>query len=169
MPDYQPLVRAATLLAGTLLAMTAFALDAPQGKVILSLKGKIAQKNQGETAGFDLAMIESLPQHTFTTSSPWFDKPQRFTGPLLRDVLAAVKVRGSKIYAEAVNDYTIIIPVSDAVQYDVIVAHQINGKSLPVRDKGPLFVVYPFDSLAELRSSKFYERSIWQLKSLEIR
>jgi hypothetical protein len=29
-------------------------------------------------------------------------------------------------------------------------------------------VVYPFDSDAKLRSSTYYERSIWQLKALEI-
>jgi hypothetical protein len=39
---------------------------------------------------------------------------------------------------------------------------------MAVRDKGPLFVVYPFDDSAALRSSVYYERSIWQLKALEI-
>jgi hypothetical protein len=37
-----------------------------------------------------------------------------------------------------------------------------------VRTKGPLFIVYPFDSKAELQSSKFYARSAWQLKSMDI-
>ena len=39
---------------------------------------------------------------------------------------------------------------------------------MAVRDKGPLFVVYPFDSKVELRSSVYYERSIWQLKRMSI-
>jgi len=29
-------------------------------------------------------------------------------------------------------------------------------------------VVYPFDSSAQLRSSVYYERSIWQLKALDL-
>jgi hypothetical protein len=47
-------------------------------------------------------------------------------------------------------------------------ASRIDGKPIPVREKGPLFVVYPFDSSATLRSSVYYERSIWQLKSIHI-
>jgi hypothetical protein len=39
---------------------------------------------------------------------------------------------------------------------------------IPVRTKGPLFIVYPFDSKAELRSATYYERSAWQLKSLTV-
>ena len=39
---------------------------------------------------------------------------------------------------------------------------------MPVREKGPLFVVYPFDDSSELRSSTYYERSIWQLKALDV-
>jgi len=39
---------------------------------------------------------------------------------------------------------------------------------IPVRTKGPLFMVYPFDSKAELRSATYDERSAWQLKSLTI-
>ena len=39
---------------------------------------------------------------------------------------------------------------------------------MAVRDKGPLFIVYPYDSDEVLRSERYYNRSAWQLKSLEI-
>ncbi|MEZ5701705.1 MAG: hypothetical protein R3E42_06665 [Burkholderiaceae bacterium] len=58
--------------------------------------------------------------------------------------------------------------MSDASKYPMIMARQIDDKEIGVREKGPLFVVYPFDSDAKLRSSTYYERSIWQLKALEI-
>ena len=107
-------------------------------------------------------------QGSFTTSTPWFEKPVKFTGPLLSDVLAAVKANGTMISAVAINDYKISIPTGDATKFKVIVARQIDDKPIPVREKGPLFVVYPFDSSAELRTSTYYERSIWQLKALDI-
>ena len=72
------------------------------------------------------------------------------------------------IKATALNDYQISIPAEDAAKLGVIVAHQIDGKAIPVRERGPLFVIYPFDSAAELRSTRYYERSIWQLKSIRI-
>lgn len=158
-----------SLLLGALsLTGTCLALDAPKERPILQVTGKIAEKNAGDSARFDMKMIEALPQHSFTTSTPWFDKPVKFTGPLLSDVLAAVKASGSTVSAVAINDYKINIPVSDANKFKVIVARQIDDKPIPVREKGPLFVVYPFDSASELRNSTYYERSIWQLKALDI-
>lgn len=159
----------AVLLAGLSLASApALALDAPKERPILSISGKIGVKNAGETARFDMKMLEALPQHTFTTRTPWYDKPVKFTGPLLSDLLAAVKANGSTISAIAINDYKISIPVGDTTQHKVIVARLLDDKPMPVREKGPLFVVYPFDSSAELRTSTYYERSIWQLKALDI-
>ena len=156
------------LLAGLMLCTPAIALDAPKERPILTVTGKIGEKNGGEAARFDMKMLAALPQHSFTTSTPWFDKPVKFTGPLLADVLAAVKASGTTINAVAINDYKISIPVSDASKYPMIMARQIDDKEIGVREKGPLFVVYPFDSDAKLRTSTYYERSIWQLKALEI-
>lgn len=146
----------------------AAALEAPKGKVILTISGKVADKNTPTSATFDMAMLEKLPQQTFTTLTPWDKKPIKFTGPLLRDVLAAAKAQGTVIKAAALNDYQTSIPLDDAQKFDVILAHKMNGESIPVKTKGPLFIVYPFDSKAELRSTVYYERSAWQLKSMAI-
>ena len=146
----------------------AAALEAPKGKVILTISGKVADKNTPTSAIFDMAMLEKLPQQTFTTLTPWDKKPIKFTGPLLRDVLAAAKAQGTVIKAAALNDYQTSIPLDDAQKFDVILAHKMNGESIPVKTKGPLFIVYPFDSKAELRSTVYYERSAWQLKSMAI-
>ena len=165
---HRRLILCALLGAVSVVSLPALALDAPKERPILTLSGKIAVKNAGETARFDMKMIEALPQHSFTTSTPWFDKPVKFTGPLLSDVLAAVKASGTTVSAVAINDYKVSIPMTDATKFKMILARQIDDKPIPVREKGPLFVVYPFDTSAELRTSKFYERSIWQLKALEV-
>jgi len=44
----------------------------------------------------------------------------------------------------------------------------MDDKDIPVRTKGPLFIVYPYDTSAELRAVQFYERSAWQLKSMTV-
>lgn len=117
---------------------------------------------------FNIKRIKSLPQRTFVTKTPWYKDSVKFTGPLLRDVLAAAKVKGEVINAVALDDYQAKIPFSDVTDYDVILAHQMDGKTLTAKDKGPLFVVYPYDSKAELQAVRFYERSIWQLKALRV-
>lgn len=116
----------------------------------------------------DMAALRALQQHSFVTRTPWDTLPVQFGGPLLRDVLKASGVQGQVIQATALNDYTATIPVADAYQFDVVLAIHINGKPIPVRSKGPFFIIYPFDSTPELQSTTYYERSIWQLKTLRI-
>jgi hypothetical protein len=158
----------AFLLSLLCCVQSALALQPPTGKVILTISGKVGEKNTASAAVFDMAMLESLPQRTFTTLTPWDKQPITFTGPLLRDVLAAAKAGGSTLKAAALNDYQTSIPADDAQKFDVVLAHKMNGKDIPVKTKGPLFIVYPFDAKPELRSTVYFERSAWQLKSLNI-
>jgi hypothetical protein len=39
---------------------------------------------------------------------------------------------------------------------------------MAVRDKGPLFVIYPFDARPELRGAVYYSRSAWQLRTIDV-
>lgn len=148
---------------------TAHALDKPTGPVVLTIEGAISHTNAGTQAQFDMAMLEKLPQHSFSTQTPWYPSAVSFTGPLLRDVLAAVGAKGANITAVALNDYKTEIPVDDATRHDVIIARLMNNRPMRVREKGPLFIVYPFDAKAELRSELYYNRAAWQLNLLRVR
>lgn len=162
-------LRGLALLAfGLATASWALALDKAGADVVLTISGKVASPNAGARAVFDMKMLEQLPQHSFTTRTPWYTEPVRFTGPLLRDVLAAAGASGTSIVAIALNDYRTAIPFADALQHDVIVARLMNDKPMPVREKGPLFIVYPFDSKAALKAEAYYNRSAWQLHQLQV-
>lgn len=151
-----------------LVAYPALALPPPTGKVVLTLTGKIMEKNSPRGAEFDMAMLEALPQKTFTTHTPWDRLPVKFSGPLLRDVLAAAKAQGGVLHAIAVNDYKTTIPFSDTLQFDMVLAHRMNGQPIPPRTKGPLFIVYPYDSRPELNETVYQDRSAWQLKEIVV-
>lgn len=156
------------LLTAGLLPTAGWALNAPKGKVVLTVSGKLGAANRGDKAVFDLAMLEALPQKTFTTMTPWEKTPVKFTGPLLRDVLAAVKTQGQTLKAVALNDYKITIPLDDAIKFDMVLAHRMNGQPMPPRTKGPLFIVYPYDSRPELQDPVYRDRSAWQLKEIVV-
>lgn len=130
---------------------TAWALEAPKGPVVLQISGLIDVRNQGVVAALDMAALKALPQISFTTQTPWYQNPVSFSGPLLRDVLKLVQAKGDHIRAVALNDYRVRLPVSDAREHDVVVAVQMNGQPIPVRTKGPLFIIYPFDSKKQLQ------------------
>jgi hypothetical protein len=155
-------------MASLFTSLPAQALDAATGKVILTISGKVGETNSAKGADFDLAMLEKLPQHTMTTQTPWEKTPTTFRGPLLRDVLAAAKASGTNLKAVALNDYKTSIPFSDTQAFDMVLASRMNGKAIPVRTKGPLFIVYPYDTRSELRSTTYYERSAWQLRTLTV-
>ena len=158
-------------LTGLCLAGTgsAQALDKPTGPVVLTLTGRVRSTNDGARANFDMAMLERLPQTSFTTRTPWYAQARKFTGPLLRDVLAAAGAGGTLLRAVALNDYWVEIPADDAARHDVVVARLLDDKPMAVRDKGPLFMVYPFDAQPELRNPIYYSRSAWQLRTIEVR
>lgn len=149
-----------------LMAIGKVSATGPERLLTISTEGTASKQR---TVHFDRAALEALPQRTFRTNSPWTKQPRAYTGPLLRDVLAAAGAQGTQLHALALNEYQVEIPFDDARRFDVIVAHRIDGKPIPVRKLGPLFVIYPFDETAELRSPRYYERSIWQLKSIAVR
>ena len=53
----------ASVLVGTQVQ----ALEAPTGRVVLTVEGAITHTNQGSKAQFDMEMLERLPQHRTTT------------------------------------------------------------------------------------------------------
>lgn len=144
-------------------------LDAPTGDTILTVTGAIAHTNAAGAATFDLAMLEALPGQETTTATPWYDGVQSFSGPLGTSLLAAVGATGETLVVTAINDYVTEIPLSDFETWPVILATRHNGEAMSVRDKGPLFVIYPFDSDNALNTEVYYGRSAWQVKSIEVR
>lgn len=149
-------------------------LPAPRGEVLLTVGGAIGRGNAQDAAGrlearFDRAMLEQIGTTEVNTATPWHSGVMRFEGVLLRALLAVVEVRGSNLHARAHNEYSATLPVSDAMHYDVILAMKLNGETLTLRDKGPLFIIYPFDTDKALQTDMTYLRSVWQLRRIDVR
>jgi len=143
-------------------------LPPPSGKVILTVSGDIPVANVGESAQFDLDGLRALGLTTIETTTVWTEGKQVFQGVSLKDLLARLNVTTGEIKARAINDYSVIIPVTDAVEGGPIIAYLLNGDIMTIRDKGPLWVIYPFDSAPRYRTEVIYSRSVWQLDRLEI-
>jgi hypothetical protein len=150
-------------------ACTADGLPALSDEVILSIDGQIALSAADQGVAFDLAMLRAMEQTTFQTSTIWTEGTQTFTGVSLHTLLDCLGATGTVIAASALNDYTIEIPVSDAVEGGPILAYEVNGKPLSVREKGPLWIVYPYDASSAYQSEVIYARSIWQVARLQVR
>ena len=120
--------------------------------------------HDGETIEYDMAALQALPQTEYTTNNAFINGSSVFSGPLLRDVLElSVSLDEEEVMLRAVNDYEITFPVSDSIDYDVIIATQMDGALMSVCEKGPLWLMYPFSEFPELNESVYKGRIIWQL------
>ncbi|WP_425101890.1 molybdopterin-dependent oxidoreductase [Tropicibacter sp. S64] len=135
---------------------------------MLTISGQIGHTNADDAAQFDYDMLAALPVTLFTTSTPWTDGPTEFAGVALADLLDAVAAQGNVLHSEADNGYIVDIPVSDATETHPVLAYMRDGKRMSVRDKGPLWIIYPFDDLPR-GQELYFNRSIWQLRTIEVR
>ena len=145
------------------------AIEPVKGPVLLTVSGALNQKNDGESASFDLALLEMLPRTTFSTKTPWYSTPRKFTGVLFRDLLEAIGSQATSVRAIALNDYRVDIPVDELVKNGAMIAWLLDDQTMPVREKGPLVIMFPFSERAELRTAVHYSRAVWQLRKLELR
>ncbi|MGE4322763.1 MAG: molybdopterin-dependent oxidoreductase [Sphingobium sp.] len=143
-------------------------LSTPQDDVVLQITGKIAVTNGNRGALFDMTMLKKLPTVQIETHTSVTDGPQRFAGFRLRDLLRGLGADGETIKASALNDYVVEIPMADLEEFDVIVAHSLNGKPLAPHDKGPLWIVYPRDQHPALQDIRYDYRWVWQLNALDV-
>jgi hypothetical protein len=157
------------LLAGLSPAAAVEPLPAPTGPVILVLDGKLDLHNTADgKAAFDLAMLQALPKSGFSTTTIWTDGMQNFEGVKIADLLARLGASPTEIHALATNDYEIRIPIGDAVDHGAIIAYAQNGAAIPLNNKGPLWIVYPYDQDSELSNERFLSQSVWSLDHMTL-
>jgi hypothetical protein len=143
-------------------------LPALSGPVVLTVTGLDPAVFPGGVVEFDIARLRALGETRLQTSTIWTGSEHVFTGVLLKGLLDWLELTDGLVRAVALNDYSVDIPVSDAVEDGPIMAYAIDDVPMTVREKGPLWIVYPFDANPEYRSEVIYTRSIWQLVRFEV-
>ncbi|MEQ8397808.1 molybdopterin-dependent oxidoreductase [Thalassobaculum sp.] len=159
----------AVLALVTTTAAWAESLPQPQGKPLLQVSGQIKSKNAGEGAVFDLAMLEGLGRTKLVTSTAWTEGRPEFEGVLLSKLMERLGASGATMVAIALNDYKVEIPTADFAKYPVILAYRMDGELLRIRDKGPLWIIYPQDDHPELKNKQTQAKWVWQVKEVQFK
>ena len=136
----------------------------PSKKVVLTVIGAA----RGKTFKFDVSALEKLGLIRYTSKNIWYDKPVTYEGVLGSKLLDFIDVPAgaTKMKLRALNDYVVEIPIEDFRRWPVMLALKMNGKYMSIRDKGPIWVVYPNHLHPELLSRSYQGRWIWQLKEI---
>ncbi|MBR9764305.1 MAG: oxidoreductase [Rhodobacteraceae bacterium] len=155
---------ASVLVAGSLAAPALPVLaqsDEPILLTVLNDEGTVL-------AEFTLEDLEALPVAEIDTSTNWTDGMQEFTGVPLSALVEAVAPDAKALDLTAINDYAVTIP-RDGWNADYpILAYRNHGETMSVREKGPLWIVYPYDVSAAYRTDVIHSRSVWQLDRLRV-
>ena len=113
-------------------------------------------------------MLDSLPQTTFSTTTIWTRGSVSFSGPSLMSVLDWVEAEPGRITASAANEYSITLSPDTVDQQFPILATRKNGQPFSLRDSGPIWLVYPYDSDEKYSNDLIYSQSVWQLIRLHV-
>jgi hypothetical protein len=132
----------------------------PAGPAVLTVAGEIGKSNRPEFDAtkdvffkyhqrsftqafeFDVNMLEALGMRTAVISYPGLAQPIRVEGPLLRDVLAAVRAEPGTIRVTALDGFTTVIDQNALMGEDWIVALKADGRYLSLGQQGPAWIVY---------------------------
>jgi hypothetical protein len=122
-----------------------------------------------DTVRFDIAALEALPQQSFSTTTIWTEGAIEFSGPSLTAVLGVAGLGMEPVYAYASNGYGVTLTFPPGDELSPIIATRIDGEPISRREKGPLWVMFPFDNDAALRNAEVFGQSIWHLVRLSDR
>lgn len=112
--------------------------------------------------------LRKLPHAGFETTTIWTEGLQRFDGVWLKDLAAHLGMDEGRLEMSALNEYLIDITVAELEDSAALVTYLRNGEPMTAREKGPLWVVFPYDSDPKFRTETVFARSIWQLDRITL-
>jgi hypothetical protein len=138
------------------------------GPAVLTVTGLDPAKFPNGRLTLDLQMLQAFAPVTFRTGSIWTSGVHAYTGLALKSLMDYLGTENARLRLHALNDYEIEIPAVETADDAPILAYFSDGMPLSVRDKGPIWVLYPFDKGPEYRTDITFARSIWQLDRIDV-
>lgn len=112
--------------------------------------------------------ILAMSDQQVVTQTPWTDGTLTFRGAPLEAVLALAGIDDGWVNARGLNNYSINVPVDQALAAKAFLAVHMNGELMRIKDKGPFWIVFPWDEHPELLTREIRTWSVWQLQALSV-
>lgn len=152
-------------------ASATVATTAHASPVLLTIVGASGNAEAAEVYHLTEEQVMALPATRMQTSVKGSYGSQVFYGPLLHEALASLNLQGDTVRLIAFDGtYLADVPRQDLTDYNVLLAHTMNGMRLSRRLFGPLWAVYPKDQYARSYEDEmqFHIRSVWHLETVII-
>jgi len=141
---------------------------APTATPLLTLTGKIGNKNSTAGLTLDPALLDELGVVRVEVYDPWAKGRLSFRGVWLADLLnvAGVKPAASGVHMTALDDYEVDLTMDEIHAGGIFVATKNgDGSKLPVDKGGPVRLIFR-DGTA---SGENPDQWIWSLASIDVR
>lgn len=122
----------------------------------------------GRAVTFTMDELLALPQTAFETTTIWTDGVDAYAGPSLADVLIAADMPASDLRVTAINDYSVVFPAEKIAPEAPVLAIMMNAEPFSVREKGPIWLLFPFDDDDSYKTEDNFAVSVWQLRQIDV-
>lgn len=125
-----------------------------------------------QTHVYSIQSLTELSKTEYTTSTVWTESLDRFSGVLLWDMLAHLGVDpegwNGQITLEAIDGYSATLGPAHVDQTAPLLAILRNGRPMPLRERGPFWLIFPYDAEPAFRNETIYALSVWQIAQMSI-
>lgn len=124
----------------------------------------------GVTLAFSRNDLAAMEQTAFETTAPFMPIPRRMEGPSVATLLRAFDPNKTfeRMAIAALDSYLVEAEVPALVEEEAILAIRQDGAFLPVADKGPALLIFPFDDRPALQDKRHYGLCIWQIVEIRL-
>lgn len=140
---------------------------APDGKPVLTVSGKIAEKNRGRTLALDTGTLDRFGISKVSAYEPWTKKTMAFQGIWLADLLKVAGADASSrgVQMTALDDYKVELSMAEIRAGGIFLATKSgDGTAIPIDAGGPTRIVF----VGGVPSGENADQWIWSLKSLDV-
>ncbi len=123
--------------------------------------------NHGHKAQFSLEQLLAHADKEIVTDTPWTENNTKFVGVSAKALLNMVGLEKADLKVIALNNYWSTIPYDDIEKYNPLFALKKNDDEMSVRDKGPIWVIYPLSEFNEVNNEVLHSRMVWQVSQVE--
>jgi hypothetical protein len=138
----------------------------PQSKTIVTVKGDISKSNGADGISLDIDTIADMPMTEATVFEPFVKTDVTFTGVMLADFLEIVGAHpnATEVFMKALDDYSVKLPIADAVASSAMLAIEENGEPIKIRHGGPARIVFLTDSKMAANTDMW----IWSVNRVKV-
>ncbi|MDF2232315.1 hypothetical protein P2H44_07075 [Albimonas sp. CAU 1670] len=122
---------------------------------------------EAQVQSIAMSDLAAMPQQEVRAVTPWTEGVVVFEGVPFADLAARVGVSEGPVALIALNAYQITLDAAQVIRDGGVLALKMDGRTMSVRDKGPIWLVFPSEARPELAATDNTHMWIWQVNAIE--